>query len=1329
MHIEDRIPDHPTLKGFQLIKPLGSGGAGSVFLAVQQNTGQLVALKILHSGQENLNRKFERFEREIRLCAQLHHPHIVKVLDKGRTEENRLFAAFEYVPGQTLKDRIMNKGALSVPKAAELMGQVLDALACAHDRGIIHRDLKPNNIMVTQTGIRDHVKVLDFGISMFLPEAQRPDYKSLTITQETLGTPSYSAPEQLRGEPPSPGSDIYAWGLIFIECLTGRPVMQGATLAEIFHRQLSPREITLPKAIVGHPLADLLRRVLKKKQNERAGQAGLLCSDLQKLNLGDIVGDLSDSLGYHSVNTDTIETRSGLRYERRQITVLCCGLDLASVGRTEPELEALEALQNDLLGMCADIGARFGGYLAGSLGSHLMIYFGYPRVSDNDARLGARAALEIAGESCRRNALLTAQHNIRLKLRLGMHTGTVVVKKDEPPSGLTPNIALRLESLARSGTILVSDTTRRSLERYIEFEQSKPHLVKSDTQPMQTFLLTGERQTEAFSFLTAGSMRHPMAGRDPELNTLREILHNAGGNRGKTAIIIGEAGIGKSRLVYEMHRLTMNRNFRSHVCRCLPEYRNQALYPVFEMLKSRLRLRKAASGKIAAGRLEAALEACDADPALAMPILCSWLSLPFTEKYPPIRHSPERQKQILFEVIESLVLNVAGSDPFLLVVEDLHWADPTSLELLGKIVDRIPGTSVMMILTARPEFSVPWQTDNFDLITLLRLSPKHARTMIQRIAGDEPIKKKALARISEHTGGIPLFIEEFTRMLLDMNYLSVHDGNYDLNDQFDCASVPVTLQGLLDERLTKLGHAKETIQIAAAIGKDFDYSLLVGISLRDEALVQSDLEQIEAASLIYKQRRVNGESYVFRHALILDAAYSGMPKSAREKAHLRIAGTLENEYPNRVKENPAVVAHHYAMAGMYERAVDYGSRAAKIYLERSLNDESIVHAEKALRWVENITPENRPRAKLGITNILTLSMMGKYGWADSRVKDVADAAKVLTSHMDQDEAVFPTLWSLATYHHVASNRKEVRELTNELAKIAGDSGDQGLQTAAATFLGLRYQTDGQYIQAAEALEQAIGLYNPELHKNHAMIFGLDTRVWAAGTLAIVRWFSGYHTVAVDCGENAVAWARRLNHIPSLGIALLYKGLLLYHEGDKNAVSDVTNELLAIAKKYGLPAFEGYATVLHCWTTGDAELAMEILNTLRQMGCKLALSLYGAMLADIQAGKGALDTAIARIDECLSLCSENDEHLHEPVLYKQRAQYLLEKEPDNKTGVRTSLMQAATCARTQGMLRIEGEAVFQLLRLFGPDTGNEKRLAVILSRRPEIPARMQECVTR
>jgi TOMM system kinase/cyclase fusion protein len=985
-----------ALNGYQLIELLGEGSSGSVFKARQKSTAQIVAVKLLRQDNQlddaRRKRLIERFDREAQLCGQLHHPNIVGLLDKGKTNDDRFFVVFEYVPGETLRDLLLRKGALSAVATGELMGQVLDALACAHAQGIAHRDLKPHNIMVTATGTRAHIKVLDFGIAALAPELQKGAYRNLTITQEAFGTPSYSAPEQLRGEPPTTKTDLYAWGLLVIECLTGKPAVQGSTLAEIIYKQLSPLEVPLPPALAGHPLADLLRRALKKNPRDRAAHAAGLYTDFRKLDFGNILGNPNQSgqqvYSQEQLAANGLTQESSLgwldrQYERRQMTALCCSLFLASTTDTEPELEALEALQRDQLNLCSDTASRYGGHLAGSLGDSLMFYYGYPYVTDNDARRAAHMALDLVGQVRRRSRLLEIQQGIKLDIRVGVHTGIVLTQPGHPPTGLTPNIALRLNQLAPPGAILVSGTARQILQQYVEFEESGANPIGASSRALPAYLMRAERGSGAPSSLRAGRHNRPLIGRTTELALLIERWNATKARRSHTTLLIGEAGIGKSRLAYEVCRAIREDGLLIRECRCLPEHQNIALHPILQLIKTHLRLPETGSHALAVARLESGLKGCTGNIERTLPILCSWLSLPLPDNFTQMPHSADRQRKILLDILQQLLTRMGNGNPFLLLVEDIHWADQTSLELIERLAKStsraVSKSPFLLILTARPEFSTCGNACPLETINLQRLSDNDSKKMICKIIGGTPINEKSLSTLAERVDGIPLFVEELTRMLLENETLTERNGIYRLDRKLNTGAIPITLRDSLTERLGRMGAAKETAQLAATIGREFSHTLLVDASLRDEATVQTDLDRLIAADFVYRQRGVQGDGYIFRHALIRDAAYDAMPRRIREQTHARIARALENQPAVEIERNLAQLARHFANAAEFANAVKYGAKAAQASLERALHDDAINHANDVLHWIEKLEPNQRAEAASIINAILTNALMSKYG--------------------------------------------------------------------------------------------------------------------------------------------------------------------------------------------------------------------------------------------------------------------------------------------------------------------------------------------------------------
>lgn len=1324
--------------GYRVIETLGQGGFGTVFRACQQSTGQAVAVKVLrwriddHAVADE--RRIARFQREMEVCARLHHPNIVRLIDSGQSRDGRLFLVFELVAGETLRTRLM-RGALSAVQTAALMGQVLDALACAHRAGVVHRDLKPDNIMVVDVGTRMHAKVLDFGMGAVLPDARGPDHRSLTLTQEILGTPAYSAPEQLRGEPPGPVTDLYAWGLVFLECLTGRRVMNGMTVAQILHKQLSPMEIPLPAALAGHGLGQLLRRVLRKHRRDRVGDAALLAKDLARMHFNDLVGELipgqvsgpmahlpSSNASLPSAlapnapmpnmlaidPTAPVKANLPVSGERRQLTVLCSSLSVTADSEFGLDWEALEAIQQDQLNLCTDTVMRYGGCLAGTLGDRLMVYFGHPQASDTDARRAARTALELAHEVQQRSALLMAQQGVQLTLRVGIHTGAVLLGPDGWPSGLTPNIALRLESLAQPGSVLVSDTTRRLLDKHLEFEDSDCYPIIDRSQPLPTFLLVGEHRSDD---------DRRLFGRASQLRELHSAWTAASAGHRQGVLITGEAGIGKSRLVREFDRTVLDHGGAVFRARCLPEHRNNALYPILEMFRQLWQLPDArvtdigspANDSVGAlgqafTRIESALARCQRPLNVIMPVFCAWFGLPRPERYEPLQHSPQRQKELLLQALVQLISGLGRGQPLLFIIEDLHWTDPTSLELINKLIDKLNKSviassdeqALLVVLTARPEFTTHWPEGQVKTVHLSGLQSDDAAAFVRDIVGDKDIDDDILKGVVARTDGVPLFVEALMRMLLDRELVE-RDGQYVLEGGFEGISVPVTLRDLLTERLDRLGPARATAQLAAAIGREFEYPLLAAASDRDEGAMQADLAALIDADLAVEQRRVGGSRYLFRHALIRDAAYESMLRATRESTHARIAKAMDSEFPELARTRPAELGRHYAAAQSFAPAVEHTTRAARESLDRSVNAEAIAHASKVLRWVAELPESQRVESELRANGILTQALMANRGWADAEVKNTVDRSRLLVAQLDDSEYTVPMLWSLYFFHYVASHRQEVRAVTEELVATAKRSGDRGLQVAAGTLLGLSIFTHGNYADAMPHFERAVELYDRELHRDHGSKYGMDSLAIAITILGQIHWHLGDTTTAFAMVDRGVAWARELDHIPSMAIALLYASVANQFAGNRETVAALSGDILSMSKEYGLPAYEAYAAVLHCWATDDLPGALAVLDQLECLGCKVALSYYSSLPADIEAERGRIDEAIAHIDRCLTLCRDNDEYYHEPELYRLRALYQGRRCGSDTEEVRVSLERAIETARRITMPRTEAWAICELFR--------------------------------
>ena len=532
---------------YEILAQLGEGSFGQVYKARQLSTGQNIAIKTLRFWQghtpADVQNQIARFRREMRLCAELSHPNIVRLIDSGESGDGVLYAVFEYVPGSTLQELLATDGRLGWETARHLMVQVLDALACAHARSVVHRDLKPANIMVTKTGAQWNATVLDFGLGGFAGDAADWSLPRLTATHELLGTPSYAAPEQLRGEPASTRSDLYAWGLILLECLTGEPAVSGKSLQEVIHRQLTPEPVEIPPMIRNGRLRQLLQRVTVKKVERRGITIDALLQTLRLIDAEELPR-ARDAVFPGAIAETTSAPFEG---ERRRLTVLFCDLvgSMELSARLDPEkfCEIVRAYQRT----AGDVVVRFGGHVGKYVGDGLLVYFGWPKAHEDDAERAVRAGLALPTAISALDERLPP--DLRLAVRVGIHTGSVVVAEDV--FGETPTVAAVVEAAADPDTILMTAATQRLVAGLFVVEDLGPQQLNGLIEPVAVFRVVRPSGTRSRLELAKGRLT-PFVGRQAELATLLASWERTLEGEGQTLLVNGEAGIGKSRLVFQL---------------------------------------------------------------------------------------------------------------------------------------------------------------------------------------------------------------------------------------------------------------------------------------------------------------------------------------------------------------------------------------------------------------------------------------------------------------------------------------------------------------------------------------------------------------------------------------------------------------------------------------------------------------------------------------------------------------------------------------------------------------------------------------------------------
>ncbi|MGK3961094.1 TOMM system kinase/cyclase fusion protein [Sorangium sp. So ce118] len=1355
---------------YEIVSVLRESGFADVYQGRQLATGQAVAIKVMHPMRggkpADVARRCARFHQETRFCAQLHHPNIVRLIDAGQTDEGTLYTIFEFVPGQNLAEVLAEEVALEPREARHLMLQVLDALGCAHAQSVVHRDLKPSNIMIVSTGARRNALVLDFGIGALIAGAMEGVDAKLTPSNEILCTPAYAAPEQLLGEPVSVRSDLYAWGLVFLECLTGRPSIEGRSLQEVLFRQASSEPIPIPRALLGHPLGALLRRATRKDVAERVVTASGLLRELEACDVEGLsredFAEAARELGpprgrepvaagegpwrYSASETAPLdrsprETRAApgrtaeastlpspatptsverptppeaarpdgasaadLDGERRPLTVVCCAFTASGPSLKNTDVEEIDDLLGEQQDVCAEIARRHRGRFAGALGDQILLHFGYPSAQEDDARRAARAALEIAADVRARSARLQATRGVSLEVRIGLHAGLVIAGQSHRYTqhlGTTPQIAARLSALAAPGTVVVSGDAFRLLRSRFMFEQEMSRDLSCADRPIATYRMGQEIPPATQDRSTAGRDTEPLIGRSQELDLLLQRWSQVQQGIGQSILVTGGPGIGKSRLTWELARRLHGEWHSCLECRCTPDRRNSALHPMIELLDRLIDPgRDDAPGRKLA-RLEALLSRRGFDLEETVPLLAALLSIPLDGRYAAPPDPPARQKERTLNALVTMLFDMAEERPVLFMVEDLQWADPTSLEWLGMMIADFPSARIMALFTARPEFSPPWSTSGMLQIQLGRLDRSHVEHMVARLAGGRSLPEPLLAQVVDRTDGVPLFVEELTRMVLESGALVDKGDHYALSEPISALAIPTTLRGLLMARLDRLGRAKETARIAAALGREFSQEVLSAVSTLDGELVQEDLDRLMAADLIHRKRRLNNPTYQFKHVLIRDAAYESLSRRSRRQVHARIAGTLEARFPEIVAARPDLLAYHHAAAEQKRQAIAYAEAAAERALKRPANaddTEAVVHVTQALGWLPAI-PDGRERAlaELRLNSLLILALLDRRGYMPRELSASVKRCQELSDELGDSPMTAPTLWAMFMYHHVGSHRPEARTLAERLLDMAGQSHDTGQLVSSMLLLGQCLWAEGRLAEARQRFDAVVALYDPLAHREHAFVFGLDSKVCAQYTLAQVLYLMGCPAQALAHGQAAVAWARELDHPGSLGMALLHLAGVYHYGKEREKVAAATESLLQLTEHHQL-WFKELCWAMRCWAERDLEQLQRHIETIRDAGQQLGLPYWLSLVAELEAERGQHRAAVEQLADCLRLAAESGDAYYVPELYRLKALSLRAFGADAEQESERCLQQSIAVAREQGARTIELRSTLALCRM-------------------------------
>ncbi len=740
--------------------------------------------------------------------------------------------------------------------------------------------------------------------------------------------------------------------------------------------------------------------------------------------------------------------------------------------------------------------------------------------------------------------------------------------------------------------------------------------------------------------------------------------------RGQVVLLNGEPGIGKSRLVEALKQTVEQEGARCLELRCSPYAQNSALAPMIEHLQRQIQFGSTDAPKSNLEKLQQALSRHSLPQADALPLLAALLSLPPPDDVPPLTLSPQKQKEKTQEVLVAWLCEEARQQAVTYAWEDLHWADPSTLELLALFLQQVPTARLLAVLTHRPEFIAPWSSHAYvSQLTLSRLAQSHVEAMVDKVTGGKTLPREILRQIASKTDGVPLFVEELTKMVLESGLVREVNGHYELSGSLPPLAIPSTLQDSLMARLDRLATAKDVAQLGATLGREFSYELVKAVSPLEEASLRQALAKLVEAEVLYQKGLAPQASYLFKHALIQDTAYQSLLKSKRQQYHQQIAQVLEEQFPNIKEIQPELVAHHYTEASLAEQAIPYWQRASERSVQRSANVEAISHLTRGLDLL-NALPDspNKPEQELAFQLALATALTATKGYAAPEVKQVYDRARELCQQIGATPQIARVLWGLARFYYARAELLTARNLNEQLLLSAQAQNDESLLLEAHFGVGTTSYNLGEFTSSLQHLEQGIHLYARQKHRGYAMMYGQDTGVVCLAYTSFVLSVLGYPDQALTRCRECLALAQELAHPYSSAYALTCSAFLHQRRGEPQMTQQQAEAAIKLATEHGFPIWQNSGKILQGWSIGiqgntqeGIVLLQQGIATVRAMGVEVTLPHRLCLLAEVYGKAGLAEEGLAVLTEVPVMMDKSGERYYEAEVYRLKGELLLAQE--------------------------------------------------------------------
>jgi predicted ATPase/class 3 adenylate cyclase len=995
--------------------------------------------------------------------------------------------------------------------------------------------------------------------------------------------------------------------------------------------------------------------------------------------------------------------------ERRQLTVMFCDLVGSTALATKLDPEDLREVIGAYHRCCAAQISKTDGFVARFLGDGVLAYFGYPRAHEHDAERAVHAGLGLVEAVTK----LRTAAGVRLRVRVGIATGLVVVGdsigegefQEHEVVGETPNLAARLQGLAEPGTVVIADTTRRLLGELFDYRDLGSVSLKGFGDPVRVWQVTGVSAVDSrFEALRGTATR--LIGREEEIDLLLRRWDQAKRCEGCVVLISGEPGIGKSRIAQTLlERLSDEPHTRLRYF-CSPHHQDSALYPGIMQLERAAGLRREDTDEQRLNKLEAVLSHATDNLSEVVPLMAELLSIPTGDRYPPLNLLPQKRKEKTLQARLAQVEGLASHQPVLIVYEDLHWSDPSTLESLDLLVARVATLRVLVVMTFRRDFSPPWVgLSHVTMLNLNRLPPRRCAQIIMQVTGGKSLPKEIADQIVERTDGVPLFVEELTKTVVESGLVVDAGDRYNVAGALPQLAIPATLTDSLLARLDRLAPTREVAQIAAALGRQFSYELISAVVAMPKRRIDEALTQLVNAELMLQRGSPPDAEYTFKHALVQDAAYSTLLRSGRQQVHARIVAVLESQFPEIVAGQPALLAQHCDEAALTKEAADYWLRAGQQALARSAMKEASTQLQKGMDLVARLPDgPGRQQLELDLQMALGRALVATRGNSAPAVGAAFARAKALAELLDRREYLVPLLHGQWAYHLVRSELKLALSYAEEVAEIGETRNDVDVQLLGHFQIGMIRFYLGEFGTARAHFEQCHDLGNP-VHR--AVVTPLTTADPYSAAMAHLAWTLaslGYVDQARLRLHGVLSEADRLGHAFTRAMVLSFACWVEWIGRSPEVVRRRAEEGVALSIEHDFPlwlawgdAYRGWSLTALGQTQEGLSLIKQGLAAVRATGTILMTPYWLMLLADAYAMIGQPDEGLSCLTEAADILGTIEERFEEAELHRLRGELLNSK--GERAAAEMNYHQAIESAKRQGAKIWELRAVTSLARLW------------------------------